>query len=100
MSYSVAQRRREIGVRMALGAQCSDILRMVIRQGMLLAVTGLAVGLAGALALSRLMVDLLYQVSTTDPATYILLYFFLLLVALSACIIPARRATKIDPVVA
>ncbi|HEX8139998.1 MAG TPA: ABC transporter permease [Pyrinomonadaceae bacterium] len=100
ISYSVTQRRREIGIRMALGAQRSDILLMVVGHGMLLAVTGLASGLVGALALSRLMSGLLYQVSTTDPATYILLTFFLLLVTLAACLLPARRATKVDPTVA
>jgi putative ABC transport system permease protein len=100
VSYSVAQRTREIGVRMALGAQRSDILMMIVGHGMLLAVTGLAVGLVGALFLSRLMSGMLYQVSTTDPTVYIVLTLFLLLVTLAACLLPARRALKVDPTVA
>ncbi|HST53136.1 MAG TPA: ABC transporter permease [Pyrinomonadaceae bacterium] len=100
MSYAVAQRTHEIGIRVALGAQGRDVLGLVVGQGLLLAAVGLALGLAGALALTRLMRSLLYEVSTTDPATYVGISALLLLVALLACLIPARRATKIDPIVA
>jgi putative ABC transport system permease protein len=100
ISYSVAQRTHEIGVRMALGAQGRNILALVVRQGLALAAVGLAAGLLGALALTRVLTGLVYGVSTTDPATYAGLSLFLLLVALAACLIPARRATKVDPLTA
>jgi len=100
ISYAVSQRTPEIGIRMALGAQTSDVLRMVLWRGMRLALCGVALGLAAALALTRVMKTLLFNVSATDPATFGLIALLLLGVALLACWIPARRATKVDPLIA
>ena len=100
MAYFVTQRTREIGIRMALGAQWSDVLKMIMRSGMLLVTIGLVIGLLGALALTRLMTTLLFEVSPTDPITFGVVALCLIVAALLACYIPARRATKVDPLVA
>ncbi|HEU4795249.1 MAG TPA: FtsX-like permease family protein, partial [Pyrinomonadaceae bacterium] len=100
MSESVSSRTHEIGVRMALGAQPADVLRMVVRQGMLLALIGIGIGVVGALWLTQFMSTLLYEVSPTDSATFLLIPVVLALVVLCACLIPARRATRVDPLVA
>lgn len=100
MSYAVVQRTHEIGVRVALGAGASDILRQVVRQGMLPAVVGIAAGTAGAWAVARFLSSLLFGVRPTDPVTFAVVPLLLAAVAVVACLLPARRATKVDPVVA
>src|SRR5215470_16272083 len=100
MAFAVSQRAREIGIRMAHGAQGTDVLRLIIKQGLTLMLIGLGLGLAGALVLTRLMSSMLYGVSATDPLTFGLIALLLAGVTLLACWIPARRATKVDPMIA
>lgn len=100
MAYSIAQRTHEIGIRMALGARPRDVLRMVVGQGMTLAAIGLAIGIAGALAATRLLASQLYGVTASDPAILVIVAALLAIVALFACWIPARRAARVDPLVA
>ena len=100
LAYIVSARTREIGIRMALGAQITDVLRMVIKQGLVLAGLGAVIGLIAAGALSRLMSNLVFGVKTIDPLTYVATSATLVLVAVCACYIPARRAAKVDPMVA
>lgn len=100
MAYSVSRRTREIGVRVALGASSADVLKMVVSQGMRTILIGICVGFAGSLALTRILKSLLFNVSTTDPVTFAAVILFLAAAALLACYIPARRAAKIDPIVA
>ena len=100
MSESVSSRTHEIGIRMALGAQPADVLRMVVRQGMSLAAIGIGIGVVGALWLTQFMSKLLFEVSPTDSPTFLLIPIVLGVVVLCACLIPARRATRVDPLVA
>ncbi len=100
ISYVVTERTHEIGIRMALGAQQRDVLRQMLRHGIKMAFPGIAVGLAAALLLTRLMTKMLYGVSAADPLTFVGVALLLSLVALAACYVPARRATRVDPMIA
>ena len=100
MSYSVVERKREIGIRMAMGADSSSVLGMVLKQGAVLAGLGLVIGVAGAFGLTRFLTTQLYEVGATDPGAFVIAPLFLALVAAAACYLPARRATRVDPVTA
>ncbi len=100
LAFFVAQRRHEIGVRIAMGATASSVLRLVMRRGVALVALGLVVGVIGAAGATRLIREMLFQVDPTDPGTLIAVSLFLLLVVLAACAIPAWRASRVDPVVA
>jgi putative ABC transport system permease protein len=99
-SYAVSQRTKEIGIRMALGAQRHDVLKLVLSQGMVLTLIGVVIGTGGAIWLTRLMKTMLFGVSATDPVTFIAIALLLAVVAMLASYVPARRATKVDPLVA
>ena len=100
MAYSVTQRTQEIGVRVALGATTGNVLSMVLGEGLRMTVIGLAAGLTGAMLLTRAMASLLFQVSATDPLTFVLVGIGLTIAGLLACFVPARRAARVDPMVA
>jgi len=99
MSYSASKRTHEISIRMALGANRDDILKLVVGQGMLLAAIGIVIGIAGSFGLTRLLSTLLYDTKVTDPLTYAITSTILLFVALAACLIPARKASRTDPMI-
>src|SRR5207237_10036836 len=98
MAYSVTQRTQEIGIRMALGAQRRDVLRLVVRQGMILAAIGVVAGLIGAFGLTRVMASLLFNVRPDDPATFLAISLLLVVVAFLACYLPAWPATQVNPI--
>jgi putative ABC transport system permease protein len=100
MAYSVNQRRNEIGIRMALGASREDILKLIVRHGSRLALAGVAIGLIASLAATRVLSSMLFEVTTKDPETFLAVALVLIGVALGACAIPARRAAKVDPMIA
>jgi putative ABC transport system permease protein len=100
MAWSVSQRTREIGIRMALGAEADDVLKLVLKQGMKLALLGIVVGVAASLAFMKVMKSMLFGLSASDPLTYALVVSLMAMVALLACYIPARRATRVNPMVA
>jgi ABC-type antimicrobial peptide transport system permease subunit len=100
VAYGVAQRTREIGVRMALGARAADVLQLILRQGLTMALIGVGIGMLGSFATARTIQSLLFDVQPTDPLTFVTVAATLILVAALACYIPARRATKVDPLVA
>jgi putative ABC transport system permease protein len=100
MAYTVAQRTNELGIRIALGAQPRNIMSLVLTQGMKLAALGVLLGLIGAISMTRWLVSLLYGVSATDPLTFALIALLPMIVAMLACWIPARRATRVNPLVA
>jgi ABC-type antimicrobial peptide transport system permease subunit len=100
LAYEVTRRTREIGIRSALGAQRSDVLRLVVKQGLVLALIGAVAGIGVALGVTRYLKTMLYDVSAYDPITIVIVSALLVLVALAACLIPARRATNVDPMVA
>jgi putative ABC transport system permease protein len=100
LAYSVNQRTREIGLRMALGAPRGRVLRLIVREGMTVGALGIGIGVAGALALSRVLASLVFDVAVHDPLTYGAVVAMLAMVALAACVIPARKASRVDPMVA
>jgi len=100
MTYAVIERTREIGIRMALGAGVRDVLRLIVSQGMRMVLTGIVLGFAGALALTRALSSLLFGIGATDSVTFVGVGVLLIAVALLACYVPARRATRVDPLVA
>lgn len=100
LAFYVAQRRREIGVRIAFGARAVDVMKLVVSRAMVLVASGLVLGMAGAFGATRLIENLLFNVKPSDPATFAAVSLFFVFIALSACLIPAYRAVRVDPVIA